>query len=62
MTKTISNELNHSCTFCGFKYNKPVPKMVEKGQEFNVIYCGKCHNMETLRVGPEWSVVYQHKM
>jgi transcription elongation factor Elf1 len=62
MTRTISNELNHTCTFCDFQYNKPVTKMVEKGQEFNVIYCGKCHSMEILRVGPEWSTVYQHKM
>ena len=59
-TVTKGNNIKHKCSFCSADYNKTIPEMIDKGQEFNVIYCGQFHNMETIRRGPEWSVVYQH--
>ena len=60
MTRTSSNMFKHECTFCGHDYNKPASKMVEDGQDFNVIFCSQCKNMETIRKGDDYAVIYQH--
>jgi transcription elongation factor Elf1 len=60
MTRTSPNTVNHTCTFCGHEYKKSASEMVEKGQNFNVVFCGQCKNMETIRKGNAYAVVYQH--
>lgn len=61
MTLTTPDHFDHECTFCGYEYKQPASKMVALGQEFNVIFCGQCKNMETVRKCEGYAVVYQHK-
>lgn len=60
MTKTSPDTFEHTCTFCGFNYGKPANAMVEEGQDFNVVFCEQCHNMETIRKGENYATIYQH--
>ncbi len=60
MTRTSPDHFDHTCTFCGYDYKKPASEMVENGQDFNVIFCGQCKNMETIRKGDDYAVIYQH--
>lgn len=61
MTRTSSDNFKHTCTFCDFQYSKCASDMVRKNQEFNVIECPRCKNMETIRRSEGYSVIYQHK-